>query len=137
VVELLRALEPHEAGGRAIVGLLTGNLVGGAELKLRSAGIDPARFAVGAYGSDSGKRSDLPAIAAERAERRAGRRFAGDDIVIIGDTPDDVACGKPVGARAVAVATGYYDVAALRAAGAAHVFEHLGDTARVLHALLA
>jgi len=137
VVELLRALEPHEAGGRAIVGLLTGNLVGGAELKLRSAGIDPARFAVGAYGSDSGKRADLPAIAAERAERRAGRRFAGDDIVIIGDTPDDVACGRPVGARAVAVATGHYDVAALRAAGAAHVFEHLGDTARVLQALLA
>jgi phosphoglycolate phosphatase-like HAD superfamily hydrolase len=136
VPELLRALEPHEAQQRVMVGLLTGNLVAGAHLKLRSAGIDPSRFAVGAYGSDSGRRADLPAIAAERATRLAGRPFRGADIVIIGDTPDDVACGRPVGARAVAVATGFYDVAALRAAGAAHVFEHLGDTARVLEALL-
>ncbi|HEY3279626.1 MAG TPA: HAD family hydrolase [Gemmatimonadales bacterium] len=137
VAELLTALEAHEAAGRALVGLLTGNLEAGAVLKLRSAGIDPARFAVGAYGSDSGRRADLPAIAAERAAQRSGRRFSGADVMIVGDTPDDVACGRPIGARTVAVATGYYDVAALRAAGAAHVFEHLGDTARVLDALLA
>jgi phosphoglycolate phosphatase-like HAD superfamily hydrolase len=137
VLELLAALEQHEAGGRALVGLLTGNLEGGAALKLRSAGLDPARFAVGAYGSDSHRRSDLPAVAARRAAQRTGRRFAGADIVIVGDTPDDVACGRPIGARVVAVATGFYDVAALRAAGAHHVFEHLGDTRAVLDVLLA
>jgi phosphoglycolate phosphatase len=137
VAELLAALEPHEAAGRALVGLLTGNLEPGAVLKLRAAGVDPARFAVGAYGSDSGRRADLPAIAAERAARRTGRPFSGADVVIVGDTPEDVACGRPIGARTLAVATGYYDVPALRAAGAAHVFEHLGDTARVLDALLA
>jgi phosphoglycolate phosphatase-like HAD superfamily hydrolase len=139
VVELLEALEPHEAAGRVMVGLLTGNLVGGAELKLRSAGIDPARFAVGAYGSDSGKRADLPAIAAERAGRLAGggRRFTGADLFVIGDTPDDVACCLPMGAKSVGVATGYFDVPALRAAGATHVFADLGDTAAVLDALLA
>ncbi len=136
VSELLAALEPHEAGGRALVGLLTGNVAGGASLKLRSAGLDPARFAIGAYGSDSGRRSDLPAIAAERAARHTGKRFGGADIVIVGDTPDDVACAGPIGARTVAVATGHYDVLALRATGAAHVFENLTDTRAVTDALL-
>lgn len=137
VRELLAELEPHEAAGRALVGLLTGNLEGGAALKLRSAGLDPARFAVGAFGSDSPRRPDLPAIAAERATRRVGKKFTGPEIVIVGDTPDDVACGRPIGARTVAVATGFYDVDQLRAAGAAHVFAHLTDTRAVTGALLA
>ena len=136
VADLLAALEPHEAAGRALVGLLTGNLEGGAALKLRAAGLDPARFAVGAFGSDSARRPDLPAIAVERAARRTGRRFAGADVVIVGDTPDDVACGRPIGARTVAVATGFYDEVQLRAAGAVHVFAHLADTRAVTGALL-
>ncbi len=136
VRELLADLEPHEAAGRALVGLLTGNLEGGAALKLRAAGLDPARFAVGAFGSDSARRPDLPAIAAERAGRRSGKTFTGAEIVIVGDTPDDVACGRPIGARTVAVATGFFGVAQLRAAGAAHVFEQLTDTRAVTGALL-
>jgi phosphoglycolate phosphatase-like HAD superfamily hydrolase len=136
VPELLAALEPHEAAGRALVGLLTGNVEGGAALKLRAAGLDPARFAVGAYGSDSPRRPELPAIAAERAAAATGRRFAGADVVIVGDTPDDIACGRPIGARVVAVATGFFGVAQLQAAGAAHVFEHLADTGAVTTALL-
>jgi phosphoglycolate phosphatase-like HAD superfamily hydrolase len=137
VRDLLADLEAHEAAGRALVGLLTGNLERGAALKLRAAGLDPARFAVGAFGSDSPRRPDLPAIAAERAARHSGRSFTGADIMIVGDTPDDVACGRPIGARTVAVATGFFDVAQLRAAGAAHVFEHLSDTRAVTGALLA
>ncbi len=133
---LLAALEPHEAEGTALVGLLTGNLAAGAALKLRSAGLDPARFAVGAYGSDSGHRPDLPAVAARRALERTGRAFAGTDVVIVGDTPDDVACAHAHGARAVAVATGFFGVAALRATDAAWVFPDLSDTAAVLAALL-
>lgn len=135
--ELLDALEPHEAGRRALVGLLTGNVAHGAALKLRSAGLEPARFRVGAYGSDSAQRPDLPAVAAERAAALTGRRFTGDDVVVIGDTPDDVACGRPIGARSVAVATGSYDVTALRAAGASYVFATLTDTAAVLDAIFA
>jgi phosphoglycolate phosphatase-like HAD superfamily hydrolase len=137
VPELLRALEEIEGQGRAVVGLLTGNLAAGAALKLRSAGLDPARFRVGAYGSDSPRRTDLPAIAARRAAELAGRAFAGPDLVIVGDTPEDVACGRPIGARTIAVATGFYDMGALRAAGATHVFATLADTARVLDAVLA
>src|SRR5258708_1650625 len=135
ITELLGALEPYEADGRALVGLLTGNVEHGAALKLRSAGLDPARFVVGAFGSDSHHRPDLPAVAARRAAEHTGRPFGGGDIVIVGDTPDDVACCKPMGARSVGVATGFYDVPALRAAGATHVFADLGDTQAVLHAL--
>jgi phosphoglycolate phosphatase len=137
VAELLLALEPYEAAGGAFVGLLTGNVVAGAALKLRSAGLDPGRFRVGAYGSDSHRRADLPAVAAQRAAALTGRAFAGEDIVIVGDTPDDVACGRPIGARAVAVATGSYDTAALRAAGAGYVFASLSDTQAVLDAMFA
>src|SRR5436305_7852620 len=135
IAELLLALEPHELAERAVVGPLTGNVEPGPALKLRSAGLDPARFRIGAYGSDSHRRADLPAVAAQRAAALTSRRFAGADVVVIGDTPDDVACGRPIGARSVAVATGSYDVAALRAAGAAHVFATLADTAAVLDAI--
>ena len=137
IQDLLAALEPYETDGRALVGLLTGNVQHGAALKLRSAGLDPARFAVGAFGSDSHQRPDLPAIAARRAEQRTGRRFAGDDIVIVGDTPDDVACARPIGARTVGVGTGFYSATALKDAGATHAFDTLGDTNAVIRALFA
>ena len=133
---LLDALEEVEAEGRALVGLLTGNVETGAALKLQSAGIAPSRFRVGAYGSDAAHRPELPAIAQRRAAERVGRQIAGSDVVIIGDTPDDVRCGRPIGARTVAVATGGYDVAALTAAGATHVFADLSDTVRVIETLL-
>lgn len=137
IKELLAALEPYEASAtpQALVGLLTGNVESGAALKLRSAGLDPARFAVGAFGSDSHARADLPAIAAQRAAQRTGRQFTGADLVIVGDTPDDVACARPMGARTVGVATGFYSTAALQDAGATHVFENLGDTRAVIQAL--
>ncbi len=134
---LLAALESYEADGQALVGLLTGNVAPGAALKLRAAGLAPERFRVGAYGSDSARRADLPPVAAARATALTGRAFAGPDVVILGDTPEDVACGRPIGARSVAVATGSYDVAALATAGAGSVFETLADTAAVLNAIFA
>ncbi len=112
VASLLDHLE-REKG--VVLGLLTGNLEAGAALKLRSGGIDPLRFRVGAFGSDSAHRPDLPAIAARRAEPFFGRRPTGSEVVIIGDTPADVACGSGIAARAVAVATGSYSTADLAA----------------------
>ncbi len=136
VRELLDALAEREAARHALVGLLTGNVERGAALKLRSAGIAPGRFALGAYGSDAAHRPELPDIARRRAEALLGAPLSGRDVVIIGDTPDDVACARPIAARTVAVATGQYDPAALRAAGATHVFGDLSDTRAVLDALL-
>lgn len=129
-------LDRLEAEPDVILGLLTGNVARGAGLKLRSGGLDPARFKVGAFGSDSSRRSDLPAIAAARAAPLFGRVPAGESVVIVGDTPADVTCGQAIGARAVAVATGSYSVSSLREAGAHAAFEDLSDTVAVLEALL-
>lgn len=129
-------LDRLEAEAGVVLGLLTGNLAEGAALKLRSGGIDPSRFVVGAYGSDAAHRPDLPAIAARRAEPLFGRVPAGAEVVIIGDTPADVACGIGIAARAVAVATGSYSVQDLSACGAHAVFEDLRETEAVLAAIL-
>jgi phosphoglycolate phosphatase-like HAD superfamily hydrolase len=129
-------LERLEAEAGVVLGLLTGNVAEGAGLKLRAAGLDPARFRVGAYGSDSARRPDLPPIAAQRAQPFFGRVPSGSEVVIIGDTPADVACGGCIDARAVAVATGAYSVADLAACGPHAVFQDLSDTDRVLEAIL-
>lgn len=133
VFELLAALE---AEASVLLGLLTGNLSAGAALKLRSGGIEPARFAVGAYGSDSAHRPDLPAIAARRAEPHFGRMPWGSEVVIIGDTPADVTCGRAIAARAIGVATGAYPAPELASAGAHAVFSDLSPTDDIVAAIL-
>jgi phosphoglycolate phosphatase-like HAD superfamily hydrolase len=129
-------LDALERRSDVMLGLLTGNLVGGAERKLRAAGVDPARFTVGAFGSDGEHRHDLPAIARDRAGAHLGHAVPGDACVIIGDTPSDVACGRGIGARALAVATGHYDVAALAACGPHAVFADLTGTDAVVRAIV-
>jgi phosphoglycolate phosphatase-like HAD superfamily hydrolase len=129
-------LDRLEAEPGVVLGLLTGNIAQGAELKLRSGGIAPERFRVGAYGSDAGHRPELPLIATRRAEAMFGRMPRGEEVVIIGDTPADIACGAGVGARAIAVATGSFSVSDLAACGPHAVFEDLRDTDAVLRAIL-
>jgi phosphoglycolate phosphatase-like HAD superfamily hydrolase len=102
VTELLRRLA---AEPRAQLGLLTGNLEAGARLKLGPPGFNPY-FAFGAFGSDSADRYQLPPVAVERARFHGGREVSGKAIVIVGDSVHDVACGRPLGVRSVAVATG-------------------------------
>lgn len=131
--ELLGRLAADEA---AVIGVLTGNLVDGARLKLRAAGLDPDLFRVGAFGSDSAHRPELPAIAAERARPLFGHVPSGHDVVIIGDTPADVACGAGIGARAIAVATGAWPLAELEACGPFAAFEDLADTDAVIRAVM-
>jgi len=123
IKELVTALA---ADRRALVGLLTGNVVEGARLKLEPTGLFPL-FKVGAYGSDSALRADLPAVAVARAEALDGRRYAGKDIVIIGDTPADVECGASLGVTAVAVATGRHTVDELAAHAPDHLFADFSD----------
>ena len=130
-------LDRVEAHATTLLGLLTGNVAPGAELKLRSAAIDPARFQVGAFGSDHHERSALPAIAAARARPHFGRPPAGAEVVIVGDTPADVTCGQGIGARAIGVATGSYSAEELSAAGAFAAFDDLADLDAVWEAILA
>lgn len=133
VQQLLDALA--QGAGRVALGLVTGNIAEGARLKLGSAGLE-YRFPVGGYGSDAEMREELPPIAIRRAGERWGIRFGDGDVVIVGDTPMDVACGLRHGVRPVGVATGRFDAAALQGAGATHVFTDLSDTGRVLDVLL-
>jgi phosphoglycolate phosphatase-like HAD superfamily hydrolase len=133
VRELLDALEQRDD---VVLGLLTGNIEAGARAKLSAVGIAPDRFVVGAFGSDHHHRPELPEIARQRAERAVGHPIAGRDVVVIGDTPADVACGVGIGARAIGVATGRYSVEELQACNAAAVFADLSDTDAVVRAIL-
>lgn len=91
----------------ALVGLLTGNIEQGAQIKLRPTGLLPF-FRIGAFGSDDPDRRHLPAIARQRARALVRRDVPFGQITIIGDTPLDVDCALACGARAVAVATGQH-----------------------------
>jgi len=133
VDRVLEALEPYRKN--SVIGLLTGNLEEGAEMKLGSVGLVD-RFVMGAYGSDDERRDRLPSIAVERARTLTGREFKGKEIVIIGDTPADITCGQALGVRAIGVATGRYSVEELGTAGADLVLPDLSDTESALEALL-
>lgn len=133
VAELLEELDAEEG---VLVGLLTGNLRQGAELKLNAAGIGFDRFRVCAFGSDHHDRAELPEIARRRAADFTGSDFSGAQMVIVGDTPHDVRCGERLGVRTVAVATGSYDREALAACAPDHLFDTLRDHRAVRRALL-
>lgn len=133
IPELLDALEAEPG---VILGLLTGNVSGGASLKLLAAGIDPRRFKVGAFGSDSASRSELPPIAAGRAAGIMGRRPSGGEVLIIGDTPADLTCGSGIGALAIGVATGSYSYEELAGYNPWRLYSDLSETSRVMEAIL-
>jgi phosphoglycolate phosphatase len=131
--ELVRVLSADET---VLVGLLTGNVEEGARVKLAPTGLWKY-FAVGAFGSDSAHRPDLPAVAVARAEALNGRHYAGKQIVVVGDTPSDVECGAYLGVRSVAVATGRYSVDELSAHDPDHVFADFSDWRTALRAMVA
>lgn len=133
VCALLAALEA--TGERATLGLLTGNVREGARIKLHAAEIGFDRFAVGAFGSDHADRPELPAVAVRRAEAASGYRFRGHQVVVIGDTPYDIACGERLGVRTVAVATGSYTRDQLAACEPHHLFDTLEDAEAVCEAI--
>jgi phosphoglycolate phosphatase-like HAD superfamily hydrolase len=120
----------------AVVGLLTGNVEGGARVKLQPTGLWDL-FPFGAFGSDHVDRRRLPAIACERARRLTGRAFAFDEMTIIGDTPLDVDCARSCGAVAVAVATGFHPAEDLRACAPDLFFTDFSDVPAALDALTA
>jgi len=98
------------------VALLTGNWEPGARTKLSRFGLNRF-FDFGAFGCDGIDRAELPPVALERAEARLGRRFAPEEVLIIGDTLHDVACAHAHDIPCLAVATGYTPIEELRAAG--------------------
>jgi phosphoglycolate phosphatase-like HAD superfamily hydrolase len=106
------------------LGLGTGNVERGARIKLERVGVSE-RFAFGGFGDDHEDRVALLAVGAERGAARLGVDPASCRVVVIGDTPRDVAAAKAIGAESVAVATGTIDVPTLQACEPTHLFPDL------------
>jgi phosphoglycolate phosphatase-like HAD superfamily hydrolase len=114
-----------------VLGLLTGNVAMGAQLKLESFGIWHY-FQLGAYGSDHHDRNVLVPIAQQRTQVLLGHTIPAQQTFVIGDTPRDIACAHAHGAHAIAVATGNYTVEELRRYKPEHCFEDLSDVPAIV-----
>ncbi|HEX8685578.1 MAG TPA: HAD hydrolase-like protein [Pyrinomonadaceae bacterium] len=130
------ALEALERSPRYLNSLLTGNVLPAARLKLRLVGLADFFRLPGAFGEDSHDRRDLPALARERINGHLGLGLRPEQFVVVGDTPNDVACARHFGARAVGVATGRsYTAEDLAAHGPDAVLPDLSDTELLLRTL--
>ena len=124
------------ASPEVVSALLTGNVQRGARIKLTAAGLWH-RFLFGVFGDEAPRRVDLGPIALARALERTGRTFSASETVVVGDARADVECGRAIGARVVAVATGRTSVEELRAAGADIVLSSFADVESACEAILA
>ncbi|MEO8435670.1 MAG: HAD hydrolase-like protein [Pyrinomonadaceae bacterium] len=130
VHEALQAAAEHPHYRSA---LLTGNIEPAAHLKMRLAGLSEYFELPGAYGDDSYDRRDLPALAATRINQYLGTNLEPHQFIVIGDTPNDIACAHHFGARAVAVATGrMYSLEDLRKLKPDALLKDLLDTELVM-----
>jgi phosphoglycolate phosphatase len=125
VVALLEAL-----AGRAHLGLLTGNSRAGAMHKLAYFGLDH-HFAFGGFGDVHHDRDDVARAALADARRHVGAVHEGQ-VWVIGDTPSDVRCGRAIGARVLAVLTGWHPRDEMLACGPDVLLDDLSDTQRLL-----
>jgi phosphoglycolate phosphatase-like HAD superfamily hydrolase len=129
VRELLARLSARDD---VCLGLLTGNYREAAWLKLRHYDL-AGHFAFGGFGDEHADRNDVARQAfAAAAEHYAPQRIDADKLWVIGDTPADVRCGRAIGARVVAVATGAYSADQLAESQPDHLFGDLGNVESVL-----
>jgi phosphoglycolate phosphatase-like HAD superfamily hydrolase len=130
IAELLARLH-----GRAdvLLGLLTGNVRSGARHKLGHYGLWDY-FVCGGFGDEHYERDDVARSAIAEVRAHLGRDFDSGDVWVIGDTPLDVRCARAVGAKAVAVATGWHGTEALAAHKPDYLFADLSDAVELLSA---
>jgi phosphoglycolate phosphatase-like HAD superfamily hydrolase len=100
---VLQAVNEHPRYASA---LLTGNIKPAAQLKVEITGLAEFFPLPGAFGNESFDRRDLPVIAARRISEHLGANLQPEQFIVIGDTPNDIACARHFGARVVAVASG-------------------------------
>ena len=117
-----------------VLGLLTGNVKRGAELKLQHYGLWDF-FEVGAFADDHHDRNQLGGFARARAQEKHGHDFDAAQIDVIGDTGHDVTCGKAFGARTVAIATGSWSREQLAAHKPDFLFDDLANVGEVVRVL--
>lgn len=131
----VEALFCHLAGEDRVCGLLTANLSGSAWGKLQVAGLPTTHLRFGAFGDDARRKSELPALALRRAVKVSGRFLAGSEVIVVGDTPTDIACARAIGGTAVAVATGYTSYSELAAHAPDYLFRTFADVDALLEVL--
>jgi phosphoglycolate phosphatase len=103
VVEFYESLRAHPEP--PLTGLLTGNIKRGARIKLEHFDLWE-KFPFGAFADDHEERDRIAAAALRRGSQEFGRDLRGDEVLVIGDTPLDIRCGRAIGAKVLAVATG-------------------------------
>jgi phosphoglycolate phosphatase len=128
----LELVESVRTRNDALIAILTGNMPQMAHIKLQRAGFAPENFAFGVYGSESPMRPALLPIALQRAEQACGVYFASQDVIVIGDTTDDIDCAHSLGAWVIAVTTGWQTRADLEAHPPVTVIDNLSDTQSIL-----
>jgi phosphoglycolate phosphatase len=131
VLELLEKLKSRK---HLVLALLTGNVSRGAQLKLEHYGVWHF-FEFGAFADDHQDRNQLGPFARARAKEKHGREFSAAEIDVIGDTPRDIACGKALGARTIAVATGTWSRDRLAKHGPDFLIDDLSDVDRLINTL--
>ena len=133
VRETLEVLHEHPRYHSA---LLTGNIKPMAELKMELMNLDKFFTLPGAFGEESHIRRHLPALAADRIRNHLQQDLAPEQFIVIGDTPNDIDCGRHFGARTVAVGTGrFYSNEEILASEPDAVLPDLSDTELVLKTL--
>ena len=133
VPETLEALAEHPRYQSALV---TGNMESLAYLKMELMGLDKFFTLPGAFGDESHNRRDLPALAAERIRKHLQLDLAPEQVIVIGDTPNDIDCGRHFGARTVAVGTGrFYSTEEILACKPDALLPDLSDTRLVIETL--
>jgi len=109
-----------------VLGLLTGNIRLGAEIKLTHYKLWN-HFVLGGFGDDHEDRNCIAAVARDRGQQTIGRKLNGEEILVIGDTPLDVECARAISARVLAVATGKYSRAELEEHRPTWTADHLEE----------
>ncbi len=132
VESLLAALRDES---QADLGLLTGNVRRGAEIKLTRHGLFE-HFIDGGFGSDHHDRNQLGPVALKRMQEATGRAYELDDVIVIGDTPKDIRCAEAFGAKCLAVATGQYSVDELSALNPWRTVDSFADIPAMVELLL-
>lgn len=132
VAEMLAHLHARDD---VTIGLLTGNLIEGARLKLSHYGLyDFFDFEIGAFGDHHLERDEVARAAWQAVEKHHGNRkpLSTSKLWVIGDTPADVQCGRAIGAKVLAVATGVYTRDQLSQAAPDRLVDDFGDAEAIL-----
>ena len=122
--DFIRGLQSMQE--KPLPGILTGNIRLGAEIKLRHLHLWDV-FQTGAFADDHEDRARIAAKAVERGSRVLNEDLGGEQVVVIGDTPLDIACARAVGAKVIAVATGTFELEELQAHQPDWAAQNLGE----------